>query len=862
MKKTFTFLFMTMLVTMAWSQDHIISVTNNVFTPADITINQGETIQWQNTQGNHNVNAAQSLYPNNPESFGNSVGAGWTFDHTFTIAGSYDYQCDPHVGFGMVGTVTVNPVSNGNVNDLVITEIMYNPPEGGQDSLEFIEFLNTGTTTINLEGLYFTQGVTDTLPAIMVGPGAYFITCNNAAAFQTVFGITAHQWADGSLSNGGEDIELVDASGNVIDFVLYDDNDPWSTAPDGSGPSLVLCDPLSDNNDPTNWKPATTGTGIMIDGIEISANPNAASACPTDPIISFVGGSVTVDEADGTVNFQVALENGNANMTTADLAVSASSTATDGADYTTAASSVTFPAGMEKDTLTFSVALVDDTDVESIETIIFELSNPTNAGIINPSAASYEISILDNDGTAANLVITEIMYNPPEGGSDTTEYIEILNNGSTAIDMDGYFFNQGVEFTFPAMMVQPGEYVVVTGFASSFNAYYGTTALQWTAGALGNGGETIALSNPGGTVVDEVTYDDDATLGWPTTPDGNGPSLILCDPNSDNNDPASWGAGTNATGVVIGGFEILASPGAANTCGTTGGPTYPPYDVGVVTGDGDMNGIPDSIGVTTEITGVVYGVDLQGNDNVQFTLIDANNDGISIFQGGPSTYTVVEGDEISIKGTINHFNGLAQIAPDEITLNSTANALFDPTIVTSLGEDTESQLVKMNNLMLVDATQWDNSNTSGFNVDVTDGTNTFSVRIDDQVSLFNSPPPTTPFNLTGIGGQFDNSDPWDSGYQLLPRYDADLEPIVATNDLELGASIKVFPNPVNELLFIQMEKSIEVIRVNNILGQQMVELVQPNATEEISVNNWQSGVYMVTFISGEKAYTTQFIVNK
>ena len=862
MKKIFTFLFISLFATMLWSQDHIISVTNNVFTPADITITAGETIQWQNTQGFHNVNGTQATYPNNPESFGNATGTGWTFDHTFTATGSYDYQCDPHVGFGMVGTITVNPAStNGNVSDLVITEIMYNSPEAGADTLEFIEFLNTGTTTINTEGLYFTQGVTDTLPSMMVGPGEYFVVCNNAASFQAAYGITAHQWAGGSLSNGGEDIELVDPSGTVIDFVLYDDNDPWSTFADGAGPSLVLCDPLSDNNDPANWKQAYTNTGIIIDGTEILANPMAASACPTDPIIYFVDGSMTVGEADGMVSFQVAIENGNALATTVDIIASASSTATAVVDYTLgfATPTATFLAGADKDTVTLSITVIDDTDVESIESIIFELSNTTNAGIVNPAAASFEISIQDNDAAAENIVITEIMYNPPEGGTDTTEYIEILNNGTTAIDMEGYFFNQGVEFTFPAMMVQPGEYVVITGSAAAYNAYYGTTALQWTAGALGNGGETIAISNSGGTVLDEVTYDDDATLGWPTTPDGNGPSLILCDVNADNNVATNWGAGTNATGVVIGGFEILASPGAANTCGNTGGPTYPPYAVGVVTGDGDMNGIPDSIGVTTEITGVVYGVDLQGNDNIQFTLIDANNDGISIFQGGTPTYVVTQGDEITIKGTINHFNGLAQIAPDEITFNSAGNTLFDPTIVTSLGEETESQLIKMLNLTLVDPTQWDNSNTSGFNVDVTDGTNTFAVRIDDQVELFNMPAPTNPFNLTGIGGQFDSSDPWDSGYQFLPRFASDLEEIVGTNDLELGASIKVFPNPVNELLHLQMENTVEVIRVTNLLGQQLIELNQPSATEEINVYNWQSGVYTITFINGDRAYTTQFV---
>jgi len=86
---------------------HNVDVTSNIFTPAEITINMGDTVIWTNTQGNHNVNGLQSKFPSNPESFGNDVGSGWVFSHVFTLPGIYDYQCDPHVQFGMVGKVIV-----------------------------------------------------------------------------------------------------------------------------------------------------------------------------------------------------------------------------------------------------------------------------------------------------------------------------------------------------------------------------------------------------------------------------------------------------------------------------------------------------------------------------------------------------------------------------------------------------------------------------------------------------------------------------------------------------------------------------------------------------------------------------------
>ena len=86
---------------------HTVDVTNNKYTPAEITINMGDTLIWANSEGRHNVNGLQSKFPSNPESFGNDVATGWTFSHVFNLPGNYDYQCDPHVQFGMSGKVTV-----------------------------------------------------------------------------------------------------------------------------------------------------------------------------------------------------------------------------------------------------------------------------------------------------------------------------------------------------------------------------------------------------------------------------------------------------------------------------------------------------------------------------------------------------------------------------------------------------------------------------------------------------------------------------------------------------------------------------------------------------------------------------------
>ena len=86
---------------------HVVDVTNNQYSPKQLSVSVGDTVIWTNSQGNHNVNGSQLTFPSNPISFGNELGVGWTFSHIFTIPGTYDYQCDPHVGWGMVGQVIV-----------------------------------------------------------------------------------------------------------------------------------------------------------------------------------------------------------------------------------------------------------------------------------------------------------------------------------------------------------------------------------------------------------------------------------------------------------------------------------------------------------------------------------------------------------------------------------------------------------------------------------------------------------------------------------------------------------------------------------------------------------------------------------
>lgn len=89
---------------------HIVNVTNFVFTPANITIHAGDTVEWRNQGGLHSVQETSE----NPAGFGNAIsGSSWVYSFTFPTASDtpFTYECGQH-GPSMPGTVTVQATSS------------------------------------------------------------------------------------------------------------------------------------------------------------------------------------------------------------------------------------------------------------------------------------------------------------------------------------------------------------------------------------------------------------------------------------------------------------------------------------------------------------------------------------------------------------------------------------------------------------------------------------------------------------------------------------------------------------------------------------------------------------------------------
>ncbi len=139
----------------------------------------------------------------------------------------------------------------------------------------------------------------------------------------------------------------------------------------------------------------------------------------------------------------------------------------------------------------------------------------------------------------SDIVINEIMYHPASD-RPSEEYIELYNRGSSPVDLSGWYFSDGIRFTFPpATILEPDSYLVVASDQARIRGKYGIHNVTGNyLGELSNSGERIALSNARGILVDEVTYAD--SFPWPVAADEMGPSLECINPFLDNNAARNW----------------------------------------------------------------------------------------------------------------------------------------------------------------------------------------------------------------------------------------------------------------------------------------------------------------------------------
>ncbi len=201
------------------------------------------------------------------------------------------------------------PVAQTTAPTVVINEIMYNPVSDDSDD-EFLELYNPSfSESVDLSGWTLEDGIDFIFPSgSVILPRGYLLVVGDDAQFRDTYGsglFVAAQYS-GGLSNGGENIVLKDTAGTTIDEVSYDDETPWATEPDGSGPSLELYNPFQDNNASDNWAASNASGGTPgaensnSDLTFPSPNPPGFSVAPYISSVNVISmTAITASDANG-----------------------------------------------------------------------------------------------------------------------------------------------------------------------------------------------------------------------------------------------------------------------------------------------------------------------------------------------------------------------------------------------------------------------------------------------------------------------------------------------------------------------------------------------------------------------------------
>jgi hypothetical protein len=160
---------------------------------------------------------------------------------------------------------------SGLFSNLKITELHYHPKDFGLISgkdLEFIELKNTGTKTLDLSGLAFTEGIRYIFPVgSTIAPNSFIVLASNKAIFTNYYGFAPYDEFSGNLSNGGEKIVFATATSQLVFSFTYSDKAPWPVEADGDGYSLVSfhVNPTGDPNNVDYWKISKNKNGSPMD---------------------------------------------------------------------------------------------------------------------------------------------------------------------------------------------------------------------------------------------------------------------------------------------------------------------------------------------------------------------------------------------------------------------------------------------------------------------------------------------------------------------------------------------------------------------------------------------------------------------
>lgn len=541
---------------------------------------------------------------------------------------------------------------------LRIVEVHYNPDNGEQH--EFIELLNSGATTMSLDGVRMTDFVGagyafqagQTLSA-----GERIIVARNPTDFTDFYGgglpVAAGPGYDpGNLSNGGELISLLGPSGELIQRFTYNDAGGWPTAPDGEGPSLEYIGPLTGAedpldvspadpfDDPTNWQPSAAYGG----------SPGAdGTGANHDPVVTSDGGGPTAD---------VFVPDGNTAVTTVMATDIDLPPQTLTFSITGGADSGHFGIGSSTGVLTFNsppvftapsdsnfdgvyiveVTVDDDNGGADVQTIDVTVTGPNQDPMITSDGGGATANLNQNENNAVVATITAADPDLPlqtltysvSGGADSALFSISASSGVLTFDIAPDFEN-------PSDAGMNNIYEVEVTVDDGFG---GTDAQSINIAVTDDNDDPVIVSDGGSTNATVLVAEGATAVTAVTATDEDVPAQTVTFSISGGADAAQFGINASSGVLTFLAPNDFENPDDANMDGV--------YNVEVTASDGNGGG------------------DLQFIDVV---LTDVNDDPMIISNGGGAIANLAVADGETTVTTVTAAD--PDFPPDTLTFSIT-----------------------------------------------------------------------------------------------------------------------------------------------------------------------------------------------
>ena len=550
--------------------------------------------------------------------------------------------------------------------DLVINEVMYDPPTPQPSGNEWVEVLNVSGRALDVSGLAVSDGTATSAPlpaGSTLGDGAFLVLVDDGAAFAAAYpGVPFVELAGfPTLNNSGDRPALV-IGGMEIDAVPY--RPSWG----GTDASLERRDPFGPSTVAANFGTSTAASGATPGAqnsiFETDTDPPAlvsAEAIDATTVVVRFDEPVTPETAEIPSNYQIS--DGVGAPMTADL---------------------------QDDGTTVVLGLA--TALSGRRTFTLTVSGVADArGNVVGSAQTTFFFGQGEPAEARDLVVNEFLYDEPTS-DNPGEFVELFNRTDKAFDLREFTLNDGVGSDQPVTdqpaFVEPGGYAVIVEDAAAFAAVFPGVAFveQPSWSALNNSGDDVILKYRG-TTIDSLRYTpawggEDASLerkdpdgpsssasNWTTTsdprggtpgeqnsqfaPDLEGPTLVAAQASADGlrvvvtlDEPARPSSVT-ASAFTVGGAAVASASydGETTVTLTLQTPLSGPATV-------TASGLVDALGNTTAETSaaVAFVADEAAPRVVRATALSANTVRVTLSEGvtaatgaAPGTYALDDG---------------------------------------------------------------------------------------------------------------------------------------------------------------------------------------------------------------------------